>query len=274
MMTRAAWIGLLVGVGILGAAWWWVYGRTQQGELESSPTMEPLDAIPPSDKVVEPEAEPAIAHPMPEPEAGGPVLPDLESSDGEAIGELRNLFGAQPVESVLVPREIIRRIVLVVDSLDREPLPLWLRPVRRVPGSFDVKKTGEAMSIDPDNTARYAPLVSMVEHVDMQKLAAAYRRFYPLFQDAYDRLGNPRARYFNDRLISVIDHLLATPVVEEPIALARPKVVYQFADPALEQLSSGQKAMLRIGRENAAKLQARMREFRSAIAGRPPASAG
>lgn len=270
MMTRAAWIGVLVGVGILGAAWWWVYGRAQQDVPDADLTMSPLDASAPSDKLVEPEAEPAIAHPMPEPAAGGPVLPELENSDAEAIGELRNLFGAQPVEAMLVPREIIRRIVLMVDSLDREPLPMWLRPVRRVPGNFDVEAGSEAMRIDAANAARYAPLLAMVDRVDIQKLAGAYRRFYPLFQDAYDRLGNPRARYFNDRLIAVIDHLLATPVVAEPIPLARPKVLYVYADPELEQLSSGQKAMLRIGRDNAARLQARMREFRSAIAARPP----
>lgn len=270
MMTRAAWVGVLIGVAVLGAAWWWVYGRTHQEVVDAGSTMEPLDAAPPADNLVEPEGEPAIAHPMPEPESGGAVLPELENSDGEAMGELRTLFGAEPVDAILVPREIIRRIVLVVDSLDREPLPQWLRPVRRVPGNFGVTTTGEAMSIDAQNAARYAPLMAMVDHVDMQKLAAAYRRYYPLFQDAYDRLGNPRARYFNDRLIAVIDHLLAAPVVEEPIALARPKVLYVFADPELESLSSGQKAMLRVGRQNAARLQARMREFRSAIAARPP----
>lgn len=270
MMTRAAWLGVLVGVAILGAGWWWVYGRTQQEIPEPEAATAAQDAELAPDKVLEPEAEPAIAHPMPEPEAGGPALPELEDSDDEAMGELRALFGAAPVEALLVPREIIRRIVLVVDSLDREPLPLWLRPVRRIPGSFGVQGKDGTVSIDAGNAARYAPLMAMIDHVDMQQLAAVYRRFYPLFQDAYDRLGNPRARYFNDRLIAIIDHLLATPVVSEPIALARPKVVYVFADPELEALSSGQKAMLRIGRDNAAKLQARLREFRSAIAARPP----
>jgi hypothetical protein len=51
----------------------------------------------------------------------------------------------------------------------------------------------------------------------------------------------------------------------------RPKVLYLLADPELEQRSSGQKAMLRMGRENAARLQARLRELRSAIAQQPPA---
>jgi hypothetical protein len=272
MMTRAAWIGVVLGIAVLGFGWWWMYGR-QPEELAMPTTEMPAPATTPGadEQVTEPEAEPAIAHPMPEPEAGGPALPELENSDGEAMHELRTLFGAQPIEAFLVPKEIIRRIVLAVDSLDREPLPMWLRPVRRVPGAFDVAGEGDSMQIDAANAARYEPIVKMVDGVDMQKLAAAYRRYYPLFQDAYDRLGNPRARYFNDRLIDIIDHLLATPVVAEPIPLVRPKVLYLFADPELEQRSSGQKAMLRMGRENAARLQARLREFRSAIAQRPPA---
>ena len=68
----------------------------------------------------------------------------------------------------------------------------------------------------------------------------------------------------------MIDHLLTTPVVDEPIPLLRPKVVYVYADPELEKLSSGRKALLRMGRDNAARLQARMREFRSAVAVQPP----
>lgn len=272
MMTRAAWVGVVLGIAVLGAVWWWMYGR------DAAQTVPPANEVTTpgvpnteDETVAEPEREPEIAHPMPAPEPGGPALPELENSDGEAMNELRTLFGAEPIESFIVPREVIRRFVLAVDSLDREPLPMWLRPVRRVPGSFGVAGEGESLRIDTANAARYEPLVKIIDGVDMQKLAAVYRRYYPLFQDAYDRLGNPRARYFNDRLIDVIDHLLATPVVSEPIPLVRPKVLYLFADPELEQRSSGQKAMVRMGRENAAKLQARLREFRSAIAQKPPA---
>lgn len=268
MMTRAAWIGVVIGLALLAGAYWWMYGRSPSEPEPTPQAALPLPETP--GRLTEPEVEPPIVHPMPAPEAGGPVLPELENSDTEAMTELRNLFGKQPVEAFLVPREIIRRIVLTVDSLDRDPLPLWLRPVRRVSGGFEVQSSGEDMGIAASNAARYAPLVAMIDSSDMQKVAAAYRRYYPLFQDAYDRLGNPRARYFNDRLIDIIDHLLTTPVVDEPIPLLRPKVVYVYADPELEKLSSGRKALLRMGRDNAARLQARMREFRSAVAVQPP----
>src|SRR5690606_10298494 len=102
---------------------------------------------------------------------------------------------------------------------------------------------------------RYAPLVVVVEAADMAQVAALYRRLYPLFQQAYEELGFP-GRYFNDRLVVVLDHLIATPVptgplavqlveVKGPVASDRPWVRYEFSDPALESLSAGQKMLLR-----------------------------
>lgn len=268
MMTRAAWIGLVVGVAVLVGAY--VYVFRDDDELVAEPAAEP--AAPPAAAVAEIPAagaeEPVIEHPMPAP-SPGEQLPPLEESDDAAMQSLRELFGTQPLESFLIPREILRRVVLAIDSLDREPLPLWLRPVRRVPGALAVETSGGGLALKPANAARYAPLVETFAAVDANKLAAVYRRYYPLLQDAYDRLGNPRTPYFNDRLIEIIDHLLDTPVVEEPVALVRPKVLYQFADPALEQCSSGQKTLLRMGRENAARVQAKLREIRTAIMALP-----
>ncbi len=51
----------------------------------------------------------------------------------------------------------------------------------------------------------------------------------------------------NDRLIEVIDNLLATPDVEGPVYLTKPEAVYLFEDPELEALTAGQKVLLRMG---------------------------
>ncbi|MGH6612302.1 MAG: DUF3014 domain-containing protein, partial [Burkholderiaceae bacterium] len=82
----------------------------------------------------------------------------------------------------------------------------------------------------------------------------------------YQELGYPNG-YFNDRLVQVIDHLLATPDVKAPVALVQPKVLYRYADPQIEALSSGQKAMIRIGPDNAAILKAKLREIRNGVTG-------
>ena len=101
-------------------------------------------------------------------------------------------------------------------------------------------------------------------------------RMYPLLQRAYEELGYPR-RYFNDRLVEVIDVLLATPQVNEPVRLRlvevkgpiaseRPWVRYEYADPALESLTAGQKILLRMGPENARRLKAKLAELRGQLA--------
>jgi hypothetical protein len=90
-----------------------------------------------------------------------------------------------------------------------------------------------------------------------------------LFQEAYESLGHP-PQYFNDRLIEVIDHLLASPDVKGPIALARPNVLYEFADPALEARSAGQKVLIRMGSENATAVKDKLRELRAELIARSP----
>ena len=65
---------------------------------------------------------------------------------------------------------------------------------------------------------------------------------------------------------------VATPDIEGPIPLTVPHVLYEFANPELEERSAGQKAMLRVGRENTARLKAKLREIRAEVtaAGTPP----
>ena len=100
--------------------------------------------------------------------------------------------------------------------------------------------------------------------VDAASLVAVYLRYYPLFQEAYADLGQS-GRHFNDRMIHVIDHLLAAPEISSPIKLVRPKVQYRFADPGLEALSSGQKAMIRIGPAHAKTVKRKLRQIRAEI---------
>ncbi|MGQ0501772.1 MAG: DUF3014 domain-containing protein [Panacagrimonas sp.] len=256
---------------MIAGAFYYLYGDWDYaGEAPVSAWPAAKEVLPPPELASE---DPPIKHPMPAPSSSeqDKPLPQLEDSDGKIIADLRQLYGPEPLDAMFIPRDVIRRIVLLVDSLDRDPLPLWLRPVRSVPGKIAVQKNGETLVLGTDNAQRYALLVSAFAAVDTARLVALYRHYYPLFQDAYDRLGNPRSRYFNDRLIIVIDHLLDTPVVDEPIALTRPKVLYQFADADLERSSSGQKALLRMGRANADRVREKLRSLRAELVSQAPA---
>ena len=140
-----------------------------------------------------------------------------------------------------------------------------LRPVKPTPGQTAVTTQGDSIMLSEANFDRYTPLVRAVQAADAKALAVVYLRLYPLFQQAYEDLGYP-GKYFNDRLVAVIDNLLEAPEVPAPIALAQPKVMYVFADPELEARSAGQKLMIRMGPANARIIKAKLREFREEIA--------
>lgn len=210
----------------------------------------------------EPEPEPAFVAAAP-PESL-PPLPALDESDAEARAALADAAGAELVEGHLAPDALLRKLVATVDNLSGDTIWMKTRVVPQQQGLFLVEGPEDARYIAPANYARYTPLVKLVEAVDTTRLAAAYQRHYPLLQEAYEELGYP-GRQFHNRALEVIDHLLATPIVEDPIRLEQPHVVYKYADPRLEALSSGQKALIRIGPENSRIVRNKLIEFRAAI---------
>jgi hypothetical protein len=195
-------------------------------------------------------------------------LPALADSDAAMRDALAKLFGRE-LEEFFNLHEIIRRIVASVDNLPRKDLPLRVMPIKPVAGLPLTSGKGETLTLGPKNAARYGTYVRLAEAVPTAALVAVYVRFYPLFQQQYEELGYP-GKYFNDRLVDVIDHLLAAPEVQEPVRVTQPKVLYEFADPKLEALSAGQKILVRMGSENAAKVKAKLREIRSTLVSKGP----
>jgi hypothetical protein len=213
----------------------------------------------------------AIEHPVPagaQSAASGP-LPTLADSDAPLIDALVKVAGASAVKDYLLPESIIRHWVVTIDNLPRQKVAVQKRPIAPVSGSFVADGDELHATLDAQNYARYQPLVALAAKLDTQQLTAVYIRFYPLFQQAYQELGYPNG-YFNDRLVQVIDNLLATPQPEGPIVLVRPNVMYTFADPALESRSAGQKLLIRMGPDNAAAIKAKLKELRAAITAAPP----
>jgi hypothetical protein len=212
-------------------------------------------------------APPPIEHPLPEslPDSAAAPLPALADSDTFLVDSLGELIGAQSAHDLVAVPGVARRLVATVDHLGRDKLPVLTRAVGPIPGSLAVVRDGERITLDEANFARYAPYVALVERLDVGKLAALYQRIYPLLQQAYGEVG-PADRYFNDRVIAVIDELLATPQVAGPIELEQPSVHFRFKDPALEARSSGQKLLLRMGDANATVVKERLVTLRALIA--------
>ena len=237
----------------------------------------PVEPPPKETQLVEPaptavSEEPATpAEPQPE------RLPGLNNSDAPLQAALESVLTVQSHEPLFYPDGLIRRLVVSVDNLPGRQFPRSnYRLARPTPGLMVVEREtagqDERLYLSPENYARYRAFVGVIDGLDSAGLVAIYRRFYPLFQQVYENLGYPASAYFNDRLIDIIDQLLATPNVAGRIELVRPHVLYQYADPELEKLSAGQKVLIRIGPENARTVKAKLREIRQALVGQPSAS--
>jgi hypothetical protein len=251
-------IFIAVLAGVLAIYFW----KTQMGEKKPVPVAETPPPPPP--------AQPAPPTPSPKPPVAAEPekpLPTLAESDPAMRETLSELFPAQKLGDIFFLKHFIARFVLMVDNLPRHQLPYDRLPVKPAPGQF-LTTGGEGTEfLSPANYKRYTPYVRLAELVDVDRLVAVYARFYPLFQEAYQQLGYPSGN-FNQRLIEVIDHLLAAPEVQGPIRVVRPSVRYKFADPDLEALSAGQKILIRMGPDNAAKVKAKLREIRQELTAR------
>ncbi len=280
-MARPVWwvILLLVWAAIaVGAYYWW------QQQAEAPPAPQPPRVEAPAPPPPATPAEPQVRHPIEEarPEPAKPPaeepaqhaapLPPLDKSDPLVLEALATIVARASLGVLLEDTGIIRRVVATVDNLPRQKAPSRSWPVKPTAGRFTTTGSGAAVHLSPENDRRYEPFLRAMEAADTGKLVALYARLYPLFQRAYAELGYPN-RYFNDRVIDVIDHLLATPdvrgpirvvppEVKGPIKLERPWVMYEFADPALEARSAGQKILLRMGAGNAARVKAKLRDVR------------
>jgi len=271
----SVWTSVVVVVVILAAAFgWWRWSL----QKEPPPAPPVATAPPPVDRPAEVPAPVAtgpqnLVDALAEPEA---ALPPLNDADGRVAAALNELLGKKAVASFLDTGGFVRHFVATVDNLPRAQASSRLWPTQRAPKSFEVQGDGEVKTIGADNAGRYTPFVLFAESVDSARAAALYARLYPLFQQAYEALGYPN-RYFNDRLVAVIDHLLQAPEPDGPVQVKltevkgemageRPWVSYEFVDPKLESLSAGQKMLVRMGPVNERRMKAKLKELRTQVA--------
>lgn len=200
---------------------------------------------------------PQSAHKYEEP------LPELDSSDNAIKAVITKLI--DNAAKLFLFKSFIRHFVVTIDNMPNAKLAQRYAFTSKVPGKFAVIKQAEdSILLDEKNYQRYKEFVALAERIDTHKIIAIYIRFYSLFQQAYEELGYAN-RQFHDRFVQVIEILLATPDVKDPILLEQPKVFYKFADPALESLPSGQKILLRIGYDNSQRVQSKLQELHRAL---------
>lgn len=285
----AGWVAGVLVVALVGAGYaWWQWQAKNNAVAEPPAAAAPPEAA--ASARVAAASEPTGPQNLIDPlaPADAAQLPELAESDAAVAQALTELLGQPSVGSFLQLDGFVRRVVATVDNLPRAQAPSRIWPVQLAPRRFSVEGvpgTHGQLAIADGNAGRYSAFVAFAEAIPIDQAVAVYARLYPLFQQAYEELGYP-GKYFNDRLVAVLDHLLKTPEPTGPLLVeltevkgevtsTRPWVRYEFVDPQLQALSSGQKMLVRMGLENEKRLKVRLAEFRKRVAtGVVPKAAG
>jgi hypothetical protein len=268
------WGAVVLGLGAIVAVGFYLL----KDEVKRPPKLHELPApvvaapaVAPAEPAAAPVYEEPVPAPIPQP------LPDLSQSDASVLASIQAL-GINGLLEMVVHEEILRKFVRAVAIAEEGKIVTEYRPISSPQGvfavdSFTVKVSGgegaglqdvEQFRVSPKNYFRYTLFVQVMSALDSDAAINTYKRFYPLLNNAYKELGMGKGN-FHSVLIRAIDKALAAPEANGDLILVRPKVYYEFADPALESLSEVHKLMLRMGPDNEAKMKLSLKNIRQKL---------
>ncbi len=247
-------IAFIIFGSVFAAYFYWLHNqpKPETGQVQTVP----LSATPAPLKPVMRQVIEAPLAPVP--------LPALDHSDDFILKALTDLIENKSLMNIFHTERIIHNVVATIDNLTYRRVPRSVMPVEQVSDKFLTAGTAGDLTISPMNAVRYAPYVRIAEAINTKKLVELYVRLYPLFQLSYEELGYPK-KYFNDRLITVLDNLLAAPNIKEPVKLIQSNLFYQYADPDFEGRSIGQRILMRLGSNNEAKVKTRLQAIKQEL---------
>jgi len=189
-----------------------------------------------------------------------PLIPPpatLEESDAASTRALTDL--SPRLTQWLVPDSQIRKWVMLVDQIADGSIPAEHRPLNFPMPALKTRRADDKLILDSSNYARADALIDTVTEISPARLAAYYRDWRPLLDEAYGALG--RGGDFDRRLRIAIGRVLAVkPPPREP-ELKQPSVYYTFADERYEKASGVDKFMWRLGPENMLRVQSYLRQL-------------
>lgn len=212
------------------------------------------------DESIEPIVEVVEIFNEPEPQVA--TLPNLNDSDTFLIEELRLIDGGSPILGHLVSDELIRKFVVMVENVSRGEFPEQNLPLLNPAEGMTVTELGsDFYLIDEQSYQRFNGLVASMTNISTETAVEFYRRLQPLFREAFAELAL-RNSDFNDVLMLAIDNVINARSAPQPQQLIRPNLNYMYANPEIENYSTVEKLLLRLGPENTESLQRRLEFFK------------
>ncbi len=192
-------------------------------------------------------------------------LPPLDETDPIVRELLRQLTSHPTVAAWLTTNGLIRNFVLDVSMIADGRTPAKELRVLKPASPLRVVDRRGSLYIDPRSYNRYQAFADAAGSIDPAGAARLYATLKPRIEDAYRDLGMPDTP-FDRTLERAMVTLIATPVPDDPIAVRQTGAVgYRYASPELEELTSAQKQLVRMGPSNARAVQSSLRNIAIAL---------
>ena len=266
---QAVAVGSLVAVLLAGLVAW----EALRSEPEAAPPVPDATPAPTAEGTPAPAVVPESATAVSEPAACVAPIPDplppLAESDAAVAVELAGCVGGL-APTWIAQEDLLRRAAVALSEAVAGRIPRRQLAFMAVAGAFGTVERNGVTYLDPASYRRYTRFVDTVTCVPPAHAATVVTRFEPLLQEALAGLGDAQAD-IPARVEALLDKILTTPMPAGFVPLARPNVLYEYADPSLEALDKFQKQLLRMGPANLARLQDYARELRAELRRPPPA---
>jgi hypothetical protein len=273
-------LALVLAAG-LAAFWFW-----SQREAPPATTVVTVPAIPAATPEVAPEL-PATPDIPPRAEAVAAAVPEstVTMAEGDAVAPaapevvapltpeqadalLRQKLseaGARPVlKKLLVDYQPLEVSAALIDGLGRGVILRKFLPAVSHSEKFSVVTQDDGYYMNPIGFMRYDAYADAIAALDVGVLVNAFDVLRPAYEQAYGYLGLDPGD-FDNAVIRILDLVLATPEIGEPIPLVPKAVVYLYADPGLESLPAVQKQLLRMGPDNIRRIKQQAQALRDGL---------
>jgi len=191
-------------------------------------------------------------------------LPRIEDSDDLVLSTIEEFSKTALVTENLLQSGLIASTVVFIDNFSRGDFIASFSPLFPPKEPFKVKRNDGKIYVSIYGYQRYDDYSNYIASLDTEKLVQAYHTFKPLIDESYAEIAREGTQ-FDAVLNNAIEVALSVPVINGPIILKSPSVMYLFNNPALEALNDAQKLLLRLGPDNLTKVQDKLRSIQAEL---------
>jgi len=211
--------------------------------------------------VIEPEIEPEVIEELPVEEVVHNGLPLLNDSDPLVLSTIDESSDTSLVGDNLLQQDVLHSTIVFIENFSQGELLSDFSPLFAPEAPFKVKESYGKIFMSVLGYQRYDNYTNFIVSMDAEKVVAAYKMLKPLIDQSYSEIAKPGSN-FDDALNKAIDLALDVPIINGPISLNSPSVMYKFNNQNLENLSDAQKLLLRFGSKNLSKIQTKLKSIK------------